>query len=60
MPAHSALTRGAVTRALVIGSIVIGAFGGATVDRAVVATPARRHRGAEPGPTVATPTSVTG
>jgi hypothetical protein len=40
------VTHGAVTRALVIGTIGIGAFGGATVDRAVVATPAWDHLGA--------------
>jgi F0F1-type ATP synthase assembly protein I len=37
--------RAAVTRALIIGSIVVGAFGGAIVDRAVVATPAWRQLG---------------
>jgi hypothetical protein len=36
---------GAVTRPLIIGSVVIGAFGGAIVDRAVVATPAWRQLG---------------
>jgi hypothetical protein len=35
-----------ITRALVIGTIVVGAFGGAIVDRAVVATPAWRQLGA--------------
>jgi hypothetical protein len=35
-----------ITRAMIIGSIVIGAFGGAIVDRAIVATPAWRELGA--------------
>jgi hypothetical protein len=36
-----------VTRALIIGSIVVGAFGGAIIDRAVVATPAWERLGPE-------------
>jgi hypothetical protein len=36
-----------ITRPLVIGTVVVGAFGGAVVDRALVATPAWRHLGAQ-------------
>jgi hypothetical protein len=36
---------GAITRALLVGSVVIGAFGAAIVDRAFVATPAWRELG---------------
>jgi len=36
---------GVITRALIIGSIVVGAFGGAMVDRAVVGSPAWRQLG---------------
>jgi len=36
---------GAITRALLVGSIVIGAFGAPIVDRALVATPAWRELG---------------
>jgi hypothetical protein len=39
------VTAGAFTRALLVGSIVIGAFGAAIVDRALVATPAWRELG---------------
>lgn len=35
-----------ITRALVIGTVVVGAFGGAIIDRAIVATPAWRQLGA--------------
>jgi hypothetical protein len=41
------VTVGGVTRALIIGSIVVGAFGGAITDRAVVATPAWEQLGPE-------------
>jgi hypothetical protein len=34
-----------ITRALIIGSILVGAFGGAIVDRAVVGSPAWRQLG---------------
>jgi hypothetical protein len=40
------VTRSAVTRAPIIGTVVIGAFGGAILDRAIVATPAWRQLGA--------------
>jgi hypothetical protein len=40
------VSRSAVTRALIIGTVVIGAFGGAIIDRAIVATPAWRQLGA--------------
>jgi hypothetical protein len=43
--AKLSLRPGAVTRALIIGSVVIGAFGGAMLDRAIVATPAWRQLG---------------
>jgi hypothetical protein len=45
--ATESVTRPAVTRALIIGSIVVGAFGGAIVDRAIVATPAWDRLGPE-------------
>jgi hypothetical protein len=43
--AQLSVTRGAITRALIVGTVVIGAFGGAIVDRAVIATPAWRQLG---------------
>jgi hypothetical protein len=45
--ATESLTPRAVTRALIIGTIVVGAFGGAMVDRAIVATPAWGQLGPE-------------
>jgi hypothetical protein len=41
------VTRTALTRALIIGGIVVGAFGGAIIDRAIVATPAWDRLGPE-------------
>jgi hypothetical protein len=39
-------THRAVTRALIVGTVIIGAFGGAVLDRAIVATPAWNRLGA--------------
>jgi hypothetical protein len=45
--ATESVTPRAVTRALIIGTIVVGAFGSAMVDRAIVATPAWGQLGPE-------------
>ncbi|GAB3423419.1 hypothetical protein [Flindersiella endophytica] len=46
MPPLSARSHGTITRALLIGTVVVGSFGAATLDRAVVATPAWNQIGA--------------